>query len=148
MTPKLAIVVSDFNQDITHALLHGAMETLNAAGFSKDKLYIVHVPGAVEIPITAKWLAETKHYQAIIALGAVIRGDTNHYDYVCQQVSAGCLQVSLASNLPVIFGVLTTENEEQAQERIGGKMGHKGKEAAQAALTMLTLHSQIRKNHE
>ena len=134
---KIALIISDFNTHITEKLLDGAVNRLKLKGKKDEDLKIIHVPGAVEIPLVAKALASTNQYAAIIALGAVIRGETSHYDYVCQQVSNGCQQVMLEHLLPVIFGVLTTENDEQAYDRIGGKHGHKGEDAADAALQMI-----------
>lgn len=142
-TFPLAIVVSQFNQKITQELLSGAMKRLLEYGFVEQEILIVDVPGAIEIPIAAKRLARRNHCEAVIALGAVIRGETSHYDYVCQQVSDGCLQVSLEFEVPVIFGVLTTEDEKQAWDRLGGNHGHKGIEAAEAALAMHSVLQQI-----
>lgn len=142
MSKKIAIVVSDFNAHITEKLLEGALNSL-LKHKTQDSIKIIHVPGAVEIPLVVKALAITKKYEAIIALGAVIRGETGHYDYVCEQVSQGCQQVMLEYMLPVIFGVLTTENNEQALDRIGGKRGHKGEEAADAAIQMIQLMNAI-----
>ncbi len=135
----VAIVVSQFNEEITSLLLEGALERLEEQGVARSKIMVVRVPGAVEIPLVAKRLAQSKKYQALICLGAVIRGETSHYDYVCSQVSEGCQQVMMAYDLPVIFGMLTTENEEQARDRVGGKHGHKGRDAADAALSMITI---------
>ena len=104
---------------------------------------MIQVPGAIEIPLVAKLLAESNRYKAIIALGAVIRGETSHYDYVCDQVSQGCQKVMLDFNIPVIFGVLTTENEEQALARVGGVHGHKGIDAADAALEMIQVVEEL-----
>lgn len=132
-----AIVVSEFNDEITDELLSGAVSQLIALGVVKKNIKVVRVPGAVEIPLVAKLLAKSKKYKAIICLGAVIQGDTNHYDYVCQQVSDGCQRVMLDHEVPVIFGILTTRNLKQAKDRIGGKEGHKGKEAAEAAVEMV-----------
>lgn len=134
---KFAIVVSQFNQSITDKLLEGAITRLHQLNFNENQITIVKVPGAVEIPLTAKLLAKSQKYDAIICLAAVIRGDTDHYDYVCQQVSQGCQQVMMEFDIPVIFGILTTENEEQAEDRIGGKEGHKGIDAADAAVEMV-----------
>jgi len=134
---KFAIVVSQFNQEITDKLLEGALTRLRELGVQENQIKISKVPGAVEIPLTAKLLAKSQQYDAIICLGAVIRGDTDHYDYVCQQVSYGCQQVMLQFDVPVIFGMLTTQNVEQAEERVGGTMGHKGVEAADAAIHMV-----------
>jgi len=140
---KLAIIVSYFNSDITEKLLEGALTRCEELKISKDDVTIIRVPGAVEIPLTAKLLARTDRYEAIICLGAVIRGETDHYDYVCQQVSNGCQHVMMEYNLPVIFGVLTTDNEEQALERVGGKHGHKGRECVDAAVEMIKVLASI-----
>lgn len=140
---KFAIVVSQFNQSITDKLLEGTLKRLNELNVNQDQINIFKVPGAVEIPFTAKLLAKTHQYHAIICLGAVIRGETDHYDYVCQQVSHGCQQVMLNFDIPVIFGVLTTQNMEQAEDRVGGKEGHKGIEAADAAIQMINLLKQL-----
>ncbi|HSW70671.1 MAG TPA: 6,7-dimethyl-8-ribityllumazine synthase, partial [Gammaproteobacteria bacterium] len=118
-------------------LLEGALKRLAEEAWSAEQIKIVQVPGAIEIPLIAKLLAKSNKYQALICLGAVIRGETNHYDCVCSQVSEGCRQVMMSYELPVIFGILTTENEEQARARVGGKQGHKGREAAEAALAMM-----------
>jgi 6,7-dimethyl-8-ribityllumazine synthase len=104
---------------------------------------VVEVPGAFELPLVAKQLLSSNKFDAVIILGAVIRGETDHYDYVCQQVSAGCQQVSLEMKKPVIFGVLTTNNEDEALARVGGKHGHKGDDAAQAALMMVDIMNQF-----
>lgn len=138
----IAIVVSQFNENITQALLAGATQRLISAGFNLDDVTIVEVPGAVEIPLIASRLAKKNKYAVIIALGAVIRGETTHYDYVCQQVSNGCQQVSLQYEIPVVFGVLTTENEEQAWDRLGGKHGHKGIDAVDCAFAMHSILQQ------
>ena len=135
----IAIVVSEFNQPITNQLLHGTHNRLNQLGIAPEQIKTVKVPGAVEIPLAAKLLAKTKRYHAIICLGAVIRGETGHYDYVCQQVSYGCQKIMLEAELPIIFGVLTTDNVAQALDRVGGNHGHKGEEAADAALAMIKL---------
>lgn len=132
----IAIVVSRFNHEITHELQKGAVNRLLENGFSVEDITLIEVPGAVEIPLIAKQLAKKRRFGAIIALGAVIRGETTHYDYVCQQVSEGCQRVALDFDIPVIFGVLTTENERQARDRVGGQHGHKGVEAADCACKM------------
>lgn len=144
MHHSFAIVVSQFNSDITEKLLEGALLRLQQAGIENQQLTVVHVPGAVEIPLIAQLLAKSYHYSAIICLGAVIRGDTDHYDYVCQQVSTGCQRVMLEFDIPVIFGVLTTFTEEQAESRVGGKDGHKGIEAAEAALAMANVVAHVK----
>ena len=136
-TPIIGIVVSAFNEKITHELLIGAKKRLEELSAQAET--ILWVPGAIEIPLIVQHLAKTQRYEAIIALGAVIRGETTHYDYVCQQVSMGCQQVALAHHLPVIFGVLTTENEQQALDRVGGKHGHKGHDAVNAAFAIIHL---------
>ena len=138
----IAIIVSQFNHEITQALLAGAMQRLTSTGFNPEDITLVEVPGAVEIPLIAKRLAKKNKYAVIIALGAVIRGETTHYDYVCQQVSDGCQRVTLKYETPVIFGVLTTENEEQAWDRLGGKHGHKGIDAVYCALAMHSILQQ------
>lgn len=134
---KIAIVVSRFNQKVTRSLLDGALSRLTAVGLSKEHSRVVWVPGAVEIPLIAQQLAKTQDYTAVVCLGAVIQGETDHYDYVCQQVSFGCQQVALEYNIPVIFGVLTTQNKEQAFARAGGECGNKGSDAVDAALEMI-----------
>ncbi len=134
---NIAVIVSRFNEEITQKLQDGAISRLNELGFTSEQIKIINVPGAIEIPITAQRLAKTKQYEAIIALGAVIQGDTKHFDYVCQQVSYGCQQVALTYDIPVIFGVLTTDTEEQAYARVGGEHGHKGREAADTAFELV-----------
>ena len=141
---KIAIVVGQFNEIITERLLEGALERLIDVGILADKIEVYKVPGAVEIPLIAQQLAQKKIYGSIIALGCVIQGETDHYDYVCQQVSHGCQQVALTYNVPVIFGVLTTHTVEQALERSGGSEGHKGCESAEAALHMMALMKNLK----
>ncbi len=140
---RFAIVVSEFNADVTEKLLQGAINRLLELAVVKECITVIRVPGAVEIPLAAKMLAKTEVYQAIICLGAVIRGETDHYDYVCQMVSEGCLKVMLKHEIPVIFGVLTTDNDDQALERTGGRHGHKGVEAVDSAFKMLAVIEQI-----
>lgn len=142
----IALVVSLFNEKITQALLNGALERLNYYGFDSEDITVVEVPGAVEIPLIAQKLADKNQYAAIIALGAVVRGETTHYDYVCQQVSNGCQQVMLDCEIPVIFAVLTTENDDQAWDRLGGKHGHKGMDAVDSALSMVSILQQLEKD--
>ncbi len=134
---RFAIVVSQFNHEITTGLLDGALQRFAECGVDAAHVDTYPVPGAVEIPLIAQRLAQTHRYAAIVCLGAVIRGETSHYDYVCQQVSYGCQRVALDQRLPVIFGILTTENEAQAHARLGGAFGHKGKDAADTALAMV-----------
>ena len=136
---NIAIVVSTYNVSITKKLLQGTLTTLIKSGISKTQIKTFKVPGAIEIPLTAKLLAISNKYHAIICLGAVIRGETNHYEYVCQQVSHGCQQVMLEFKLPIIFGVLTTENIKQAEQRVSKLKEHKGVEAAHTAIQMIQL---------
>ncbi len=143
-TFPVAIVVSSFNKEITDNLLTGAIERLHELGVPSTEITVVWVPGAVEIPLLAQQLAKTKRYEVIIALGAIIRGETSHYDYVCQQVSQGCQQVMLAEEMPVIFGILTTDDEEQALARVGGAHGHKGRDAADAAYHMVSVLQRLK----
>lgn len=138
MVKQIAVVVSRFNEKITAELFAGCRTRLTEQGIILTDEAIAWVPGAVELPLIAQQFVH-QGYAAVICLGAVIRGETSHYDYVCQQVSYGCQQLALSSNTPIIFGVLTTENTEQAYARVGGAKGHKGKEAADAALDMLRL---------
>ena len=140
---QFAIVVSQFNKLITDKLLQGTLSRLLELGMNDKMIKIVRVPGAIEIPLAAKLLAEKKKYQAIICLGAVIRGETDHYDYVCQQITLGCSQVMLEYKTPIIFGILTTKNMKQAKERVGGKEGHKGIDAANAAFAMAEVVSDL-----
>ncbi len=140
----LAIVLSKFNEPITDELKRGALQRLKETGFKENDILVIEVPGAIEIPIIAKQIAMREQAKIIIALGAVIRGETTHYDYVCQQVSYGCQKVALEHNLPVIFGVLTTETPAQAWERLGGKKGHKGISAVNCAIKMHSILSQLR----
>ena len=136
---KFAIVVSRFNEFITSKLLGGALDTLKRHETNESDIDIIWVPGAFEIPIMAKKAAISKKYDAVICLGAVIRGSTTHYDYVCNEVSKGIAQVGLQSEIPVIFGVVTTENIQQAIERAGTKSGNKGSDAAVSAIEMANL---------
>lgn len=139
----IALVVSTFNQSITSALKKGTVGRLTELGFTPNEIVLVEVPGAIEIPLAVQLLAKKKIVQVIIALGAVIRGETSHYDYVCDQISQGCQRVMLDFSIPVIFGVLTTENEAQAWDRLGGKQGHKGREAANCAVMMHSVQQQL-----
>ena len=144
MNKQLAIIVSQFNENITKQLLQGASDRLTESGIDKKNIAVFHVPGAIEIPLIAKLAAQSKKFDAMMCLGAISRGETNHYDYVCQQVSQGCQRVMLDYDIPVIFGVLTTENIKQAEERAGGKEGHKGREAADTALAMVKVVEQCK----
>lgn len=134
---KLGIVVGRFNQVITQALLDGALARTAALQLAEKNVTVMWVPGAVELPLIAQQMAKSRRYDAVICLGAVIKGDTDHYDHVCQQASLGCQQVALQYDIPVIFGVLTTRNKEQALARAGGARGNKGRYAVDAALEMI-----------
>ena len=136
---KIGIVVSRFNDFITGKLLDGALDGLRRHEVPEDNVDVAYVPGAFEIPLVAKKMAKSGKYDAVIALGAVIRGSTTHYDYVCSEVSKGIANVSLDAEIPVMFGVITTENIEQAIERAGSKAGNKGYECALGAIEMINV---------
>ena len=136
---KVGIVVARFNEFITSKLLGGAIDGLKRENVKEDDIEVAWVPGAFEIPLIAKKMAESKKYDAVICLGAVIRGATSHYDYVCAEVSKGVAQVSMNADIPVMFGILTTDTIEQAVERAGTKAGNKGFECAQGAIEMVNL---------
>ncbi|RIP34021.1 6,7-dimethyl-8-ribityllumazine synthase [Staphylococcus gallinarum] len=140
---KVAVVVSRFNDFITNRLLDGAKDTLVRHEVAENNIDVAYVPGAFEIPLVAKKLAQKNEYDAIITLGCVIRGATTHYDYVCNEVAKGVSKANDVSNTPVIFGILTTENIEQAVERAGTKAGNKGSEAAVSAIEMANLLKSI-----
>lgn len=136
---RIGIVAARFNEFITSKLLGGAVDCLKRHGISEEDIEVAWVPGAFEIPLIASKMAGCGKYDAVICLGAVIRGSTTHYDYVCSEVSKGIAQVSLNSGIPVMFGVLTTENIEQAIERAGTKAGNKGFDCAAGAIEMVSL---------
>jgi len=140
---RFAIIVSRFNDFISSRLVEGAMDALNRHGASEEQISVVKVPGAFEIPLVAKKLAGSDRFDALICLGAVIRGGTPHFDYVAAEVSKGIASVSLESKIPVTFGVLTTDNLEQAIERAGSKSGNKGYEAAVAAIELVNLFKEL-----
>lgn len=140
---KIGIVCARFNEFITSRLLGGALDGLKRRGVDDDDVSVAWVPGAFEIPIVAKRMAKSGKYDAVICLGAVIRGSTSHYDYVCSEVSKGIAAVELETGVPVMFGVLTTENIEQAIERAGSKAGNKGSECAEGAVEMVNLLREI-----
>jgi 6,7-dimethyl-8-ribityllumazine synthase len=140
---KFALVVSRFNDFITERLLSGALDALLRCGASDQHIEIVKVPGSFEIPLAAKKMAQTNRFDAVICLGAVIRGSTPHFDYISAEVSKGIAQVSMESGIPVIFGVITTDTIEQAIERAGTKAGNKGWSAAIAAVEMANLFEVI-----
>ena len=136
---KVGIVAARFNEFITSKLLSGALDCLNRENVEESDIEVAWVPGAFEIPLIASRMAASGRYDAVICLGAVIRGNTSHYDYVCSEVSKGIAHVSLSSGIPVMFGVLTTDNIEQAIERAGTKAGNKGAECAHGAIEMVNL---------
>ena len=136
---KFGIVAARFNEFIVSKLVGGALDTLHRHETADNDIDVAWVPGAFEIPIAAKKMAESGKYDAVLCLGAVIRGSTTHYDYVCSEVSKGVAQVGLQTGVPTIFGVVTTENIEQAIERAGTKAGNKGADAAMAAMEMASL---------
>jgi 6,7-dimethyl-8-ribityllumazine synthase len=142
---RFGIVVSEWNGDITGILSDGAYNTLMKYGALPENITTLHVPGSFELPTGARMLAETGKYDVLILLGCVIRGETSHYDYVCQGVTQGTMTLNLQYDLPFIFGVLTTENRQQALDRAGGKYGNKGDEAAITAIKMATLLNKAKK---
>ena len=140
---KVGIVAARFNEFITSKLVGGALDGLKRENVKDEDIDVAWVPSAFEIPLIASKMAKSRKYDAIICVGAVIRGSTSHYDYVCSEVSKGIAQVSLANDLPVMFGVLTTDTIEQAIERAGTKAGNKGFECAQGAIEMVNLIREI-----
>ena len=140
---RFCIVISRFNDFIGAKLLEGAIDTFKRLNVKEENIDVVYVPGAFEIPMIAKKIAESKKYSAIVALGAIIKGSTSHYDYVCAELSKGIASVSMTSGVPVLFGVLTTDTIEQAIERAGTKAGNKGAQCAQSAVEMANLFKKI-----
>ena len=140
---KVGIIASRFNEIITNKLLGGAVDGLVRHGVEENNITAAWVPGAFEIPVIAEKMAASKKYDAIICVAAVIRGSTTHYDYVCNEVSKGISQVSMKTGVPVLFGVITTENIEQAIERAGSKAGNKGYDCALSAIEMVNLIKQL-----
>jgi 6,7-dimethyl-8-ribityllumazine synthase len=147
MTPaphaRFAIATSRFNEPVTTRLLEGAKATFARHGFADDAVESLFVPGAFELPLTCRWLAESGRFAAVVALGAVILGGTDHYEHVCTQTARGLMEVTLATRVPVIFGVLTCATLELALERAGGAAGNKGIDAALAAIEMAKLGRQL-----
>ncbi|MCT4381791.1 6,7-dimethyl-8-ribityllumazine synthase [Leuconostoc suionicum] len=141
---KIAIVVSKFNDLIVKQLLAGAQESLEMHGIDTGNIDIIWVPGALEIPMVAKKIAQDRKYDGIVTLGAVIKGDTAHYDLVINGVANGVSQISLSTDVPIVFGVLTTDTLEQAQQRSGAKSGNKGTEAALSLLELINIFDQIK----
>ena len=142
---RFGIVVSDWNKEITWSLLDGAVKTLIKHGVTDKNIVVKHVPGSFELTLGAQFLAEYDDLDAVICLGCVIRGETPHFEYICQGVTHGITQLNLEYNLPFIFGVLTTNTQQQAVERAGGKLGNKGDEAAITAIKMAALQSETEK---
>ncbi|MCI1822122.1 MAG: 6,7-dimethyl-8-ribityllumazine synthase [Megasphaera sp.] len=142
---KFGIVAARFNEFITSKLLGGAYDALSRHGVDKENVTTAWVPGAFEIPLIAQKMAESKKFDAVICLGAVIRGATSHYDLVCGEAAKGIAQVSLKTGVPVMFGILTTENIEQAVERAGTKAGNKGFDVAVSAIEMVNLIKELKK---
>lgn len=142
---KYGIVIGRFNEFISSKLLGGALDALKRHGVQENEIEIAWVPGAFEIPLIAQKMANTGNYDAIITLGAVIRGSTPHFDYVCNEVAKGVAAVALKADIPVIFGVITTDTIEQAVERAGTKAGNKGWDAATAAIEMANLSAQFKR---
>lgn len=140
---SFGIVVSEWNTPITSALLKGAITTLRTAGCPEDQITIKWVPGTFELPMGAQWFAELTDVDAVIALGCVIQGETRHFDYVCQGVTSGIQQMQLSWNMPIAFGVLTTNDMQQAIDRAGGQHGNKGDEAAATAIKMVALQREM-----
>ena len=140
---KFGIVVSQWNREITDSLLSGAVRTLRAAGCMEQNIQIKYVPGTFELPLGAQFFAEYTDVDAVIALGCVIQGETKHFDYVCSGATQGITQLMLNWNMPVAFGVLTTNDMQQAIDRAGGKYGNKGDEAAAAAIEMVYLQNEM-----
>ncbi len=134
-----AIVVAEWNEEITEPLYQGAFDALLKLGVKKKNIIRKNVPGSFELPLAAQWMAEKKEIDAIICLGCIIQGETAHFDYICQAVAYGVMKVNLKSNKPVAFGVLTTLNQKQAMDRAGGKYGNKGEEAAVTVVKMLEI---------
>ncbi len=136
---SFGIVVAEWNPEVTEKLLQGTIETLKKAKVEEENIAVIKVPGSVELTKGAQWLANTMKYDAVICLGCVIQGETKHFDYVCQSVTHGITELNLQYDIPFIFGVLTTLNQQQAIERAGGKYGNKGSECAETAIKMAWL---------
>lgn len=136
---RASVIVADWNSHITHALLRGALETFEAAGVPAGQVEVTHVPGSVELVYGAARAIKTSRPSAVVVLGCVIKGDTPHFDYVCEAVTQGVTLLNSKGEVPVIFGLITTLNEQQALDRAGGRLGNKGSEAAATALAMASL---------
>ena len=144
-TARLAVVAARFNSKIVDELLAGCQRRLVELEIAPERVDIHRVPGAFELPVTARILAQTKKYSAIICLGCVIRGDTPHFDYVAGETARGIQQLAITESLPIIFGVLTTNTEQQAQDRAGGAHGHAGEKSAEVALEMIAVLARIQR---
>jgi 6,7-dimethyl-8-ribityllumazine synthase len=142
---KIAIATARFNPEITDQLLAGCLRRLHQLGLADNQITTVRVPGAFELPVTARAFADSQKYSAIICLGAVVRGETPHFDYVAGECARGLQAVATTAALPVIFGVLTTNTQDQARDRIGGKHGHTGEHAANTAIEMIAVLQSIRR---
>lgn len=140
---KVAIVVADFNATVTRQLMEGAVATLEKFGVPTDQINVYHVPGAFEIPFISQRLLATGQFDGIMTLGAVIKGETDHYDLICQNVASGIMNLNAQGKIPVTFGILTTDDIEQAMQRAGLKMGNEGASTAQSLLEMSSLSRQI-----
>lgn len=145
---RVAIVAARFNAEIVNALLEGCLKRLRAEGIQGNRIDVHRVPGAFELPVTAAALARTRQFSAVICLGCVVRGDTPHFDYVAGEAARGIMDVAVAEGLPIIFGVLTTNTEQQAWDRTGGSHGHSGERAAEAAMEMISVLATIKTNAE
>ena len=140
---RIGIVAARFNDGIVSRLLEAALDTLARYGLNRDAILVVRVPGAFELPLAARWIAQRGETDAIVALGAVIRGDTPHFDYVCAEAARGIQAASIETDVPVVFGVLTCDDRAQADARAGGEHGNKGSETALAALEMVSLRRRL-----
>jgi 6,7-dimethyl-8-ribityllumazine synthase len=141
---KFGIIVAEWNYEITGALAQGAVDTLKKHGASDENIIVKHVPGTFELTLGAQYLAEYANVDAIIALGCVIQGETRHFDFICHGVTQGITELNMKYNKPFIFGVLTTDNQQQALDRAGGRLGNKGDEAAVTAIKMLALRNDLK----
>jgi len=141
---KFGIVVAEWNYEITGALAQGAVDTLVKHGTNEKDITVKHVPGTFELPLGGQFIAEYTHADAIILIGCVIQGETRHFDFICEGVTQGTTELNLKYNKPFIFGVLTTDNEQQALDRAGGRLGNKGDEAAVTAIKMVALKKELK----
>jgi 6,7-dimethyl-8-ribityllumazine synthase len=142
---RIAVIAARFNAHVVDLLLRGCVDRLKSLGVDDSCIEVHRVPGAFELPVAAKWFAQTKRYGAVVCLGCVIRGETAHFDYVAGEAARGIMQTGLETGVPTIFGVLTVENQQQADARTGGSHGHAGVSAAEAAAEMIRLGAAVRK---